>query len=569
MTLSDLHENDATELRARLRLLEAENARLQRAADEVAEANVHAALQLVALSDARASELEVKNGEIERALALAEQASELKSQFLANMSHELRTPISGILGMVDLLSDTDLDEQQRDLVATIASTADSFLELVHQLLDFTKAEAGALELEAIDFDLWDTCERVAELLQVSADQKGISFDFVLGRSVPRHSKGDPVRLRQVLLNLGSNAVKFTERGVVRFSVALDAVGDDQHIRFCFEDSGCGFAPEIGERLFEPFIQADVSTTRRFGGTGLGLSICKQLVLRMGGTITCESVVDLGSRFEARIPVARVADAAVVAPMQRGRVLLACLRPSTVESLQTQFEGMGFEVLGDPFLDVRWTTTVASLGADDWVVLEAAEDPSPALRYIREQNAAVQVIVVAGARSSTCRQLSAFDVRAVVLPPLRPTAIATIVNSKDAATARAGRPEEGAFSGLRVLVVDDAVINRRALSIQLERLGCAVDCAAGGKDALAIWRRGRHDIIFLDCQMPGLDGYAVAETIRRLEEARGAQRCAILALSADTSGGAEARCLAAGMDAFHQKPMKRDQLATCLDRWARR
>nr|HMQ21278.1 histidine kinase dimerization/phospho-acceptor domain-containing protein [Planctomycetota bacterium] len=137
MTLSDLHENDATELRARLRLLEAENARLQRAADEVAEANVHAALQLVALSDARASELEVKNGEIERALALAEQASELKSQFLANMSHELRTPISGILGMVDLLSDTDLDEQQRDLVATIASTADSFLELVHQLLDFT------------------------------------------------------------------------------------------------------------------------------------------------------------------------------------------------------------------------------------------------------------------------------------------------------------------------------------------------------------------------------------------------------------------------------------------------
>ncbi|MCA8970201.1 MAG: hypothetical protein KDC95_10470, partial [Planctomycetes bacterium] len=178
------------ELEARIRELEEENVRLHREAADVATANVHAAMQLVELSDARNRELEAKNAQIHHALELAEEASEQKSRFLANMSHELRTPISGILGMVELLSSSELDEQQRDVVSTIASTADSFLELIHQLLDFTKVEAGAVELEETEFDVWDTCERVAQLLQVSADQKGVTFDFVLDGDVPRRAVGD-------------------------------------------------------------------------------------------------------------------------------------------------------------------------------------------------------------------------------------------------------------------------------------------------------------------------------------------------------------------------------------------
>ncbi|MCB9890589.1 MAG: response regulator [Planctomycetes bacterium] len=557
------------ELEARIHELENENVRLHREAADVATANVHAAMQLVEFSDARNLELEAKNAQIHHALQLAEQASEQKSRFLANMSHELRTPISGILGMVELLSSSELDEQQRDLVSTIASTADSFLELIHQLLDFTKVEAGAVELEETEFDVWDTCERVAQLLQVSADQKGVTFDFVLDGDVPRRAIGDPLRLRQILLNLGSNAVKFTERGIVRFSV-MNTVSDDERNRltFRFEDTGCGFAPEIGERLFEPFVQADVSTTRRFGGTGLGLSICKQLVLRMDGDINCSSEVDLGSTFEACIPFAAVDPVVTPRSMSGMRAHLSCLRPSTAELVASHFENLGIEIMGDPFSDACCDQGCRSVEQSDWVVIEVADDPKRVLECVRKASANARVLLVAGTRSiikSDC--LEPFGVRSVFLPPLRPTALVhALISDIETKVATNAASIDGDFTGTRVLVVDDTKINRRALSIQLERLGCSVDCAANGKEALEIWRRGKYDVVFMDCQMPGLDGYAVTEAIRRMERARRAPRCAVIALTADTSPEVEARCLEAGMDEFCVKPLRRAQIADCLDRW---
>ncbi|HEB53143.1 MAG TPA: response regulator [bacterium] len=550
-------KDERASLERRIRELEEENLLLRMKTQDIASANVNAAMQLVELTEERSRELELKNREIMRALDLAEEASQQKSRFLATMSHELRTPISGIIGMAELLAAGELSSVQRDRVQAIANTAESFLDLVNQMLDYSKAEVDAIEVEQIEFDLWRVNEAVAQLLYVSAQEKNVDLVFDLDPSLPREVVGDPLRIRQVALNLGFNAVKFTSRGVVGFSVRRRVDHDgSEWIEWLVDDTGCGFDEKIKDRLFEPFTQADASTARKYGGTGLGLAISRHLVRAMGGHIEAASEPDKGSTFTVRLPLQAVDEAVDVrVPDRVARVIAA--RPSTQSMLAGHLPLLGYRVIAadDP--------TPADL-----LAFEPASDARVALAELRKRFPSEPAVVVAcpGAPIEEAEYASMNVLGVLQLPP-RPTVLAGILACQREGGDDEQRGDRDRYPGRRVLVADDTEINLVVAREQLRFFGCEVVTAIDGQQAVDKFRAGSFDLVLLDCQMPVLDGYDAAAQMRRFERSAGRARTPILAVTADGSPASEARCQDVGMDGFVSKPLRRAQLAELLEHWS--
>jgi two-component system sensor histidine kinase/response regulator len=510
-----------------------------------------------------------------RALAEARASSRAKSDFVANMSHEIRTPLNGVIGMLELLEDSALTDEQHALLETAVASGDALLGVINDVLDFSKIEAGMLDLERRPFDPRDLVESTCAMLAPQAQAKGVELTLLVDDSVPGTLGGDEHRLRQVLTNLLANAIKFTALGEV--SVRAEAERPDEHhaiLRIKVGDTGIGISPQQLARLFEPFTQADTSTTRRFGGTGLGLAISRRLVSIMGGELTADSEPGLGSSFGFTIPFDLV-DAKRSSRRSRDaipaatRVLVADDNAANREIVKVYLRGRvavcdeaadGAQALalmemaassGRPYDLVLLDSAMPELtGAE--VARAAREDP--ALRTTR-----LVMLTSAGEppspdvdRSLTkpVRRAALLDTLAEVLTGTEPDAPAPV---RAAADARG-----------RVLVAEDNPVNQIVIETLLQRRGIAVDLVSDGLEAVERLDPERHDAIFMDCQMPNLDGYEATERIRAAEPE--GRHVPIVAMTAHAFAGDRERCLRAGMDDYLSKPLRGGDLDPVLERW---
>ena len=522
----------------------------------------------------------------------AEAASRSKSEFLATTSHEIRTPMFGVLGMADLLLDTALTGVQRRYAQTIRKSGDLLLSVINDILDFSKMEAGKLEIENIDFDLRGCIDSVIELLADSADGKGLDLACTVDAAVPRALRGDPGRLRQILVNLISNAIKFTEHGKIEVSVRCDDQGTASaaagiHVlRFAVSDSGIGISEEIRMRLFQPFGQADSSTTRKYGGTGLGLAICKQLTQLLGGEIGADSEPGKGSTFWFTVRFG-AALALPQTPKLRSdlsglRVLIAEDNPINRTILQDQVAswGMLFEGTGNGLRALELLRAAAARGTAYHLVL--TDMKMPGLNGIELAQAIQSDPALAGtclilltsiespgeAAAARAAGIAACLRKPVGQSVLRRCIAMTMGAAEEERPAAEALRRPAALTGARVLLVEDNPVNQELASAMLRDLGCRADVANNGCEAVTAAAQGEYDAILMDCQMPEMDGFAATREIRESEAGRGPalRRTPVIALTANAMGGDRERCLAAGMDDYLAKPFEKTQLQTVLQRW---